>query len=424
MSENSVRLTVEKLVYGGYGLARENNKVFLVRYSAPKEFVEAEILEEKRDYTEAQVKKVIIPSPHRREAPCPYFGSCGGCQLQHLDYETQVSQKNDILRETLSRIGRIANPPLQDPIRSDLEFGYRVRVQFKVKNQKVGFFRLGEKELVEIEECPLAHPRINALIPHLKEVAQRIRELQEIHVFYSPKEDKFLVRFITPIETDRSLLEKVKDDFLPKDVVGVGDYSRLRLILTKRYWIGTEYLFVDAGGFTYRVSGDSFFQVNYSLWDRFIQEVVKGVSFRKAVDLHCGVGFFTLPLAKVGNFIEGSDSNPSAVNDATYNAKVNQVDNAVFVKADAYRHLKSRGGEVLDLVLLDPPRSGLGDKERDLLLQNKPERIIYVSCNPSTLARDLKVFLKGGYTLERVRLIDMFPQTYHIESVSVLRVDR
>ncbi len=422
VSDTSVRLNIEKLVYGGYGLARQGNRVFLVRYAAPRELVDAEILEEKRDYTYAQVREVILPSPQRRSPVCPYYGVCGGCHLQHMEYPAQVESKEEILLETLRRIGRINDPPLLESVRSGQELGYRIRVQFKVKNGQLGFFRPGEREVVGVEECPVAHRRINDLIKHLKECALHIRELKEIHVTYSPTEDRFLVKFVTPTEIDREFLSTLKEDCLPPEVVGVGDYSRLRTLLNRRYWIGQEYLYVRVGRWTYRVSADSFFQVNFTLWERFIEAVVSPVSFRKALDVHCGVGFFTIPLSEKGNFIEGSDSSASAINDAQYNAKVNERDNVLFVKSDAYRHLKSRGGEVLDLVVLDPPRSGLEEGEVDLLVKNKPERIVYISCNPSTLARDLKVLLRGGYVLEGVRLVDMFPQTYHIESISYLRI--
>ncbi len=422
MNEETLRLSVEKLVYGGYGLARAGGRVVFVRYAAPKELVDAEILKERSDYSEAVVRKVIVPSSSRREPCCPHYGDCGGCQLQHLDYTSQLTAKEEILRDSLSRIGKIKDIKMLDPIPSGQEVGYRIRVQFKVSKGKVGFFRWNSREVVEVDSCPLAHPKINELLPKLKEVAVHIKELQEIHVLYSPSEEEFLIKFLTPTEMERDLLFKLKEDLLPKEVVGVGNYSRLRLLLNRRFWIGRDYTYIRVGRWTFRVSADSFFQVNHTLWERFISAVTENVSFKKAVDLHCGVGFFTLPLSERGNFVEGADANGSAVDDAEYNAKINGRDNVAFVKSDAYRFLKSRGGEVIDLVLLDPPRGGLEEGELEILAKNKPERIVYVSCNPSTLARDLKVLMKRGYVLEGTRLVDMFPQTYHVESVSYLRV--
>ncbi len=420
--EEPLRLSIEKIVYGGYGLAKHKDKVVLVRYSAPKELVDARVIKSKRNYDEAQVEKVIIPSNYRREALCPHYGVCGGCQLQHIDRESQIASKEDILLETLERVGGLRDIELLDSVYSPQETGYRIKVQFKVKNGAVGFYRWGEREVVDVKECPIAHTKINRLLPSLKECARQVQELQEIHVFYSPTEDKHLVKFITPTPIEREMIRYMKENLLPNSVVGVGDYSRLRGFLRRRYWIGTEYLFVEVDRWKFRVSADSFFQVNHTIWKDFIDAVLDGVSYRKALDLHCGVGFFTLPLSEKGNFIEGSDSNPSAIRDAEYNAKINQRDNVVFVRSDAYRHLKNRGGEVIDLVLLDPPRSGLDKNELEILSKNKPERITYVSCDPSTLARDLKFLVGKGYVLEGVRLVDMFPQTYHIESVAYLRV--
>ncbi|MDQ7038149.1 MAG: class I SAM-dependent RNA methyltransferase [Aquificota bacterium] len=418
--ERTIRLSIEKLVYGGYGLSRSENRVYLVRYAAPKELVDAEILEERKSFSEATVKRVVIPSPVRRDPFCPHFGECGGCQIQHIDYPAQVFLKEEILTETLRRIGKIKDVKLLDPIPSGQETGYRVRVQLKVKGGKVGFFRWRSREVVEIDSCPLVHPRINGILPGLREVARHIPEIQEIHVFYSPTEDEFLVKLITPTEVDRNLISRLKEDLLPAEVVGVGNYSRLRLFLNRRYFIGRDHTYVKVGKWTFRVSADSFFQVNHTLWERFIEAVVGDVSFRKALDLHCGVGFFTLPLSERGNFVEGSDSNPSAVDDAQYSARINGRDNTVFVKSDAYRFLKGRAGEMVDLVVLDPPRGGLEGGEGEVLVKSRPGRIIYVSCNPSTLARDLKFILKHGYRLEGVRVVDMFPQTYHVESVSYL----
>ena len=420
VDEKTLRLSIEKLVYGGYGLSRSGGKVYMVRYAAPKELVDVEILEEKKSFSEAVVKRVVIPSPVRRDPFCPYFGECGGCQIQHIEYPAQVSLKEEILKETLSRIGKIREVRLLDPVPSGQETGYRVRVQFKVKDGRVGFFRWRSREVVEVDSCPLAHPRINGIIPNLKEVAKHIPELQEIHVFYSPTEDEFLVKLITPTEVDRDLVLRLKDDLLPAEVVGVGNYSRLRLFLNRRHFIGRDHTYIKVGKWTFRVSVDSFFQVNHTLWERFIEAVVSNVDFKKALDLYCGVGFFTIPLSERGNFIEGADSNPSAVDDAQYSAKVNGRDNTVFVKSDAYRFLKGRAGEMVDLLVLDPPRGGLEGGEGEVLVKIKPERIVYISCNPSTLARDLKFILKHGYKLEGVRVVDMFPQTYHVESVSYL----
>ena len=417
----AVDLFIEKPVYGGFGLAREKGKVYLVRYTVPGELVTAFPVKEKRDHTEAVASEVKIPSEARREPLCPFYGRCGGCHYQHIEYEHQLSIKKIILEETLRRVGKVNRFPEVQVLPSPEEFGYRIRVQFKGEGERVGFYRWGENEVVGVDYCPVAHPQINSLIPDLQRISREISIPCEFHLTYSPSEDRFLLIIVTPTELDKDILESFRDS-LPDRIVGIGNYLRVGHSLTMRRWTGREHLFFEVKGKRFRVSGGSFFQVNWSLWDSFIDTVIGNVGYRKAVELYGGVGFFTLFLAERGNFIEASDSNPSAVNDAQYNAKINGVENLLFIKSTAYRHLKMRGGEVLDLLVVDPPRAGLTTGERDLILKNKPERIVYISCNPATLARDLGQLTAGGYRIERMVLIDNFPQTYHIESVTVLKV--
>jgi len=415
-------LFVQKLVYGGYGLGEAKGKKFFIRYAAPKELVEVEILREKKDYTEAVVKTVKIGSQWRRTPPCKYYTHCGGCQLQHIEYQEQLRAKGDILLESLERIGKIELNSINRVLGSKGEFGYRTRVQFKIREGHLGFFAWGSGELVPIEECLLAHPRINQLIPSLKETARLVKELQEVHVFYSPQEDEFLLKLITisPMETQK--LRKLKEHILPKEVVGVGNYTLLGGKPIKRTVVGREFTFVRSGRFVLRVSNDSFFQVNHTLYEDFPKLVAEGERVKRVLELHSGVGFFSFWLSETCEFLFGSDANQSAIKDAIYNAKLNQVSNVSFAHEKAIDTLKNHAGEVIDLLVLDPPREGLSEGEAKLIVQNKPKSIIYISCNPTTLARDLKVLTSGGYKIEGVHLVDNFPQTYHIESVVKLTI--
>jgi len=388
----------------------------LVRYAAPKELVEVEILKEKKDYAEATVKDVKIGSARRRKAPCVYYTHCGGCQLQHLDYEGQLKVKEDILLDAFERIGKISIK-IDSVLGSKREFEYRTKVQFKVKEGKVGFFSWGSHELVPIDHCLLVHPRINQLLPSLKEVAKSIKELQEVHVFYSPDEDEFLLKLITPSPVESGKLRKLKEHLLPKEVVGLGNYTSLRGNLIKRSVVGREFTFVKGGKYRLRVSNDSFFQVNHTLYDDFPKLVVEGEKAKRALELYCGVGFFSFWLSERCDFLFGVDANQSAVKDAIYNAKLSGVSNVSFAHERAIEALKSHAGEMIDILLLDPPRAGLSEGEAKLIVQNKPKRIIYISCNPTTLARDLKVLISGGYKIENLALVDNFPQTYHVEAV-------
>ncbi|WP_448587490.1 class I SAM-dependent RNA methyltransferase [Thermocrinis sp.] len=411
---------IKKVVYGGYGLGEDRGKKFLVRYAAPKELVEVEVLKEKKDYTEATVKSVKIGSAWRRTPTCRYYSHCGGCQLQHIDYEGQLKVKEDILLESLERIGKISLKSVDGVLSSKKELGYRVKVQFKVREGNLGFFSWGTNELVPIEECLLVHPRINQLIPALKETVRTTKDIQEVHVFYSPDEDEFLLKFITvsPMESER--LRKLKEHFLPKEVVGVGNYTSLGGKLIKRSVVGREFSFVKVGKYKLRVSNDSFFQVNYTLYEDFPKLVVEEERVKRVLELHSGVGFFSFWMAENCDFLFGSDANGTAIKDAQYNAKLNGVQNVSFAHETALQTIKNQAGEVIDLILLDPPREGLSDGEAKLIIQNKPKRITYISCNPTTLARDLKVFISGGYKLKSIKLVDNFPQTYHVEAIAKL----
>ncbi len=422
MSRKLLDLSIEKLVYGGYGFTFHDGKAYFVRYAAPSELVRAEIIKEKKDYNEATAKEIVVPSEARREPRCIYYGYCGGCQLQHIDYEQQIKAKEEILIENLQRIGKIKNINLLESIRSEKEFNYRIRVQFKIAGKKLGFFAWDSNEVVEINECPVLHPKLNSIIHQLKELIFDVSDVKEIHILYSPFRDEYLCKLVTTTSLTRDMLKRIKEEFLGDKVVGVGNYSRMRHGLNKRSSVGRDHTYIRVGNMILRVSNDSFLQANYTLWSAMIQTVAEDVRFKKALDLHCGIGFFTLPLANRGHFIEGSDVNLKSISDANYNKALNGIDNVTFVKASAYYQLKSRLGELVDLVVLDPPRSGLEHGEVDLLLELKPEKIIYISCNPSTLARDISVLVKEHYKLESTRLIDLFPQSYHIESINILKL--
>jgi 23S rRNA (uracil1939-C5)-methyltransferase len=412
-------LVVQKLVYGGYGVGEVKGRKFLVRYAAPKELVEVDVLRETRIYTEAVVKRVKIEGEGRRVPPCRYYMQCGGCQWQHIEYERQLTTKADILLDTFERIGKIKLSSVSGILASKEEFGYRTRVQFKVREGRLGFFAWKSKDLVPVEECLLVHPRINQLIPSLKEVIKAVGGLQEIHVLYSPYEDEYLLKLVG---TSAVKLKDIKESFLPPEVINVASYVSSDGKLMKTSSVGREFTFFRSGKFLLRVSSDSFFQVNYTLYEDFPKLVAEGERVKRVLQLHCGVGLFSLWLAENCDFLFGSDANQSAVKDAIYNAKLNQISNVSFAHGKAIHILKSHMGEVIDLLVLDPPKEGLSKLDKNFISQNKPERIIYKSSEPTTLARDLQTLTTLGYTIESVHLVDELPQTFHISAVVKLRL--
>ncbi|MCX8076626.1 MAG: class I SAM-dependent RNA methyltransferase [Aquificaceae bacterium] len=410
-------LLVKKLIYGGYGLAHVEGKSVFVDYALPNEVVDAEVYRENKNYFLARTKRVVLPSSVRRDAPCPYYQECGGCQLQHLDYAEQIKAKEDMLLDTLKRIGKIELKNLESSLYAE-EFGYRIRAQFKVDRGRLGFFKRKSHSLIQVENCLLVHPAINQLLPALRELLRKIQTVKEVHVLYSPNEDEFLVKLLCDNTPPTDKMRKLKNTILPKKVMGIGVYGEGEV-----YHIGRDFSFIEASSYRYRVCMDSFLQVNYLLWDRFIASALPKASFNKVLELHCGVGFFSLPLSKNSKFVVAYDSNRSAIKDAEYNAKINCVENVSFNYGISTEAIKKHAGEVIDLLFLDPPRSGLSGGEAKLVLKNKPNRIVYVSCEPTTLARDLKVFLEGGYKIESLRMVDNFPNTYHIEVIAHLVLD-
>ncbi len=425
-----IELKIDKIVSGGKGLGRVDNKVYFVKYAAPSEVVRAEVVKEKRDYGEARLLEVIIPSSHRVEPACPHFGVCGGCQLQHIEYEEQVRQKVEIFKEQLQRVGKIKELPPIEVVPSPQPYGYRIRAQFHVDNGKLGFVEdetlrelKGQGEIVDIETCPVLHPRIEGLIPTLKKISREYKGLAEVHVTYSPTRDEALLKFIprSGYEISKEDLKRIKE-MLPEFVVGAGVYRRYGREIVRVHFLGRDYTFITAKGFTYRVSAESFVQNNYLLWDRFIEIVLPKERRGYCLDTFCGIGFFSIPLSTRAFFVEGSDMNSFAIADATYNAKLNDRPNTLFLRATPSQHMKKHLDKEIDTVIFDPPRSGLDKRDLEVLRELKPDRIVYISCNPSTLARDLGQILRWGiYDYERAAVIDLFPQTYHIESVNFLK---
>jgi 23S rRNA (uracil1939-C5)-methyltransferase len=424
-----IDLKIDKLVSGGKGLGRYNNKVYFVKYAAPNEVVRAEITKEKRDFGEGRVLEVLIPSSSRVEPVCPHFGVCGGCQLQHIEYSEQVKQKVEIFKEQLQRIGKITDIPPVDVIPSPEAYRYRIRAQFHVKDGKLGFVEdetlrelKGETDIVDIEVCPIMHPKIGEMIPDLKRLSADYKNLSEIHITYSPTKDEALVKLITSEGTlSTEQLQRIKENYLPPFVVGVGSFKRYGREIVRENFFGRDYTFIEAGGFTYRVSAESFVQNNYLLWEDFIKVVKPEEKRGFCLDTFCGIGFFSLPVSEKAFFVEGSDMNNFAISDAEYNAKINHRSNTLFLRTTPSQHMKRHLDEEIDTVIFDPPRSGLDPKDIEVLKELLPDRIVYVSCNPSTLARDLGKILRWGvYEYKKATLIDLFPQTYHIESINIL----
>ncbi len=388
--------------YGGFTIARDE-KVILLKGAVPGEVVEVDIIEKKRDYSIAQVVNVIEPSEHRIDPMCAVFGICGGCQLQFISYEKQVMMKEEVLRDSLSRIGGIemdASPPLVGEQRN-----YRHRVQFKVSREgEIGFFREYSRTVVPFRNCPLLIDQINNLFLSIREKAD-MRGLREVHLAAG---DSSVVLLIGK-DYDVSSWQAYRD-------IGISGIAFNDVFLSQ-----PQYADFDLNGLKYTVSPWTFFQSHWGLNRKLVEEVMAALSpleGKRILDLYAGAGNFSIPLAMHAGEVVAVEENAFAAQDGMRNVKLNKIRSCRFVRTTAEKYsIKDR----FDVIILDPPRSGLTAAVVRKILESPADRIVYISCNPATLARDLKK-LKDKYEVTSVRQVDFFPQTFHIEAVSFLRL--
>jgi 23S rRNA (uracil1939-C5)-methyltransferase len=380
-----IEVKVEKMVYGGEGLARHEGRAVFIPLAAPGDRLLVEITDERADFLRAEIKQIIESSAERRTPPCPYYGTCGGCQLQHLDYPAQLRAKIEFVRESLARIGGIDWPEAIEIISSE-EFNYRLRAQLKAQatedRVKLGYYRPASHELCEIDHCPLLSPALNDSLDRLRrQPAHRLAGAKTIDLAQGADG-----RIVTYPRNEASNTHEVS-------------------------W--------PVGGFTYRFDAQTFFQANRFLLTDLLRLVVEGEEGERALDLFSGVGFFTIPLAHRFNSLIGVESDPRAVRFAGQNAIENQANNCRF-ETDLVEPWLMRNAAKLgpvDLVVVDPPRAGLSKRTVHAITRLKPSRITYVSCNPTTLARDVKWFVAEGHSISTVTALDLFPQTFHVETV-------
>lgn len=425
-----MKLRIEKPVYGGAGLARHEGKAIFVPFAVPGELVEARVTRDHGSYADAELESISESSPHRTQPPCPYFGECGGCHYQHANYLYQLEIKSQILRETLERAHLIDIPEIVRVYAEPLGYRNRIRLHIDRATSKLSYKKRASHQNLAVDACPIAAPVLESALRSIQSVAaswQLGKHFTEIELFTNSPQDSILLSLWTSAnETSSpdqrfSLLWPELQTLIPK-LTGAAVFSgeqrgqQSRLLAS----IGEQSLTYAAAGHDYRVSLGSFFQVNRFLVDPLAEHVTGSSSGALAWDLYAGVGLFSVALASQFEQMVAVESAPGSVRDLRHNLHgrahriVASSTLAFLQRARASKEKKP------DFVIVDPPRAGLGKEATTLLATARPAHITYVSCDPATLSRDLKSLLDSGYHLSSLRMVDLFPQTFHLESVATL----
>jgi len=383
-ADQSFEIEIERIVPGGMGLAHAGDKTVFVALAAPGDRVRVKVEREQGNVLFASIEEIITPSPVRIEPPCPYFGRCGGCDFQQLTYEAQLAAKAEMIRDCLHRIARLESVPDFVVTPSPNEWRYRMRATWQIDHNErtIGYYERGSRRVCDVVDCAVLREEMQG---ELEEV--RATEWREI-----PDELKHL----DVVEGENGV------SFSPS----FGEFRTRELSLSVR-------------GEVYHYNAEAFFQINPSLLGPLIDFALAEASGESVLDLYCGVGLFTLPLARTFKRVIGVEANPVATGFARRNLQRAGLTNASVITASVTDWFRRDPGAKapVDFVLLDPPRAGAETAVIKGILDVKPAQISYVSCDPATLARDLKKLIAGGYTVGSVAAFDLFPQTHHVETV-------
>lgn len=430
---NLLELEIEKLIYGGDGLARHaggehgRGKAVFVPFVLSGERVQATLVEEKPGFSRARLNEVLESSPYRIQPGCPYYMRCGGCQYQHSAYEHQLETKASILKENLRRIAKLElSTELQ--IHPSPQWNYRNRTRMRVQSRPsfiLGYNRFATHALEGVEQCPISSGAINHAIPLIWRLGREgvvDSSVREIEFFTNADGSQMLLEVYCEESTSKKQAQVICENLRSAvpEVAGVtafaqpqsraGAESEARALASS----GAAALDYSTSTCKYRVSAGSFFQTNRYLVDKLLSIVTAAPAGQIALDLYAGAGLFAVALSGRFERIFAVESSPQSFADLEYNSPGNVK--AIRAAVDVYLERARENGKA-DLVVVDPPRAGLGRKVTDRLVRLRAPRLTYVSCDPATLARDLVPLLAAGYSVEQAHLVDLFPQTFHIESV-------
>lgn len=435
-----MEVTIERILPGGLGLAHAEGKTIMVALAAPGDHVRVRIDRVKGNVSFALIEEIITPSPNRVEPPCPYFGRCGGCDFQQLTYQAQLDAKVETIKDCLRRLGSIANVPDFQITPAPNQWHYRSRAQWQYDavRQRLGYFESGSRNVCDVADCAVLAPELQQKLESLRAQMRDGSLPEDARDFRAVVGDGDQVSIAPSVPGGRSNMSEASADRVSNPTVReeedrgssptaqeaedggtsptVSEGSDLRF--ERR---GVPVITRTIHGERYRLNAESFFQANDSLLPQLIDTAIGNATGETAIELYCGVGLFTLPLARRFKHVVGVEGGTAASAFARDNLANAGLDNAEIANRNVGHWLEDDALQSQpDFLLLDPPRTGAESRVIAGIIKLKPKRISYVSCDPATLARDLKKLIAGGYALNTLEAFDMFPQTHHVETVAHL----
>lgn len=406
-------LLIEKLDHSGRGIGKINNKVVFVPFTLPSEKCSVKILKEKKNFYEAELLEILLKSDKRCNVQCPYYYKCGGCDLLHTTYLEQLCYKENKIKNIVSRYTSLSNNLVKKIIPSDNQFNYRNKAVFKVK-EKIGFYKKKSYEIIDIDKCLIVDDRINDILKIIKNNIN-LENISEITIRASKNASDLMICFKSNGYIDEKKIISVLKE----------KASSLILLCNNNYktMYGKDYIMDIINNKKFIISVNSFFQVNTLQAKKMYNKIKEYCDFKKddvVLDLYCGTGTIGIYISDFVKKVIGIEINKTAIMNANENKKINNVSNIEFMCGDAARVI-SKLKEQIDVVIVDPPRSGIDDVGIINIKEILPNKLIYVSCDPITLARDLDK-LKDTYEVIEITPIDMFPNTYHVECVCVMKL--
>lgn len=399
-----MEVVIEKMNHQAMGIAKINGKVVFIPKVIVGDIVDIDIVKEYKNYSIGRVNKIIKNGSKRVDVLCPYYDICGGCSISAYTYQDELEYKVNNVIDIFKRNDIDIKPNI---IKSDNRYGYRNKITLQVSNGIIGLYEEDSNKIVDVDKCLLVSDILNEIIDIIKKNinVNKCNKIVIRDTYYG-----IMIIFYGSVNSE----EVIK--YLDKKVVSIYTYNNKYKCI-----YGEKYLYEMIGEYKYRISPDSFFQVNSGtvnkLYNKVVEYAIENEKKDNLVDLYCGTGTIGIYLSKYFNNIIGIELNKQAVEDAKENAKINSVNNIEFYAGDVGKIINDQ--IKADVIVVDPPRSGLDKRTKDILLKIKANKIVYVSCNPLTLARDIKK-LDSGYKLGDITLVDMFPNTHHVESVCVL----